>query len=105
MDRGKNLPYNLSMIYAVKVKPGSKKGPLVVADDATAQPSAPSQPRDAHTQHQAPELTVYLREKPVDGEANRALVQLLADYFAVSKSQVVIKTGTHGRQKLVEILK
>lgn len=72
------------MIYVVTVKPNSKKGPLVVmAGD---------------------ELTVYLREKPIDGEANMALIRLLSKHFDVAKSCITIKTGTRGRKKLVEIL-
>lgn len=72
------------MIYDVIVKPNSKKGPLVVKEGQT--------------------LTVYLREKPIDGEANLALIKTLAKYFGVSRSSVQIKTGTHGRKKLVEVL-
>lgn len=71
------------MIYEIRVKPNSKKGPLVVADGN--------------------QLTVYLREKPIEGEANTALVRLLAKYFDVPKTSIVIKTGQHGRTKLVEI--
>ena len=74
------------MIYAVTVKPHSKKGPLVLA---TAER----------------ELTVYLREKPIDGEANQALIKLLAEYFKVAKTCIVIKSGARGRQKLVEVMK
>ncbi len=72
------------MIYAVTVKPGSKKGPLVVESGVG--------------------LTVYLREKPIDGAANSALIKLLAEHFEVAKSCVIIKTGAKGRKKLVEIL-
>lgn len=72
------------MIYEITVKPNSKKGPLIV-DEGTS-------------------LIVYLREKPVDGEANAALIKHLAKHFQVSKSQVNIKTGSRGRKKLVEIL-
>lgn len=72
------------MIYEVVVKPNSKKGPLVLVD--------------AHR------LVVYLREKPIDGEANIALIKVLARHFDVSKSQIVIKSGARGRKKLVEIL-
>lgn len=71
------------MIYAVMVKPNSKKGPLVVATDGS--------------------LTVYLREKPVDGEANLALTRILAKHFHVPKTSIRIKTGARGRKKLVEI--
>lgn len=73
------------MIYEVTVKPNSKKGPLVLQNGTR--------------------LTVYLREKPIDGEANSALIKLLAKYFNVPQSTVVIKTGTRGRKKLVEIAK
>lgn len=73
-----------SMIFTVTVKPNSKKGPLVLQNGN--------------------ELTVYLREKPIDGEANAALIKLLAKHFTIAKSCITIKSGTRGRQKLVEIV-
>ena len=80
------------MIYSVTVKPGSKKGPLVVetslVDSASAEKS----------------LTIYLREKPVDGAANTALVKLLAKHFDVAKSCVIIKSGASSRHKIIEII-
>ena len=72
------------MLYSVIVKPNSKKGPLVVA--------------------QGNELTVYLREKPIDGEANTALIKLLSKHFDIAKSCITIKTGRRGRKKVIEIL-
>ena len=77
------------MIISVTVKPNSKKGPLVESIGA---------PSDS------PKFTVYLREKPHDGEANTALVKLLADYFDVAKSCVEIKAGAKGHQKTIEII-
>lgn len=71
------------MLYEVHVKPNSKKGPLVSVDGN--------------------KLTVYLREKPVEGEANLALIRLLAKHFDVPKTSIFIKTGKRGRTKLVEI--
>ena len=71
------------MIYEVTVKPNSKKGPLIMADGN--------------------QLTVYLREKPVDGEANTAFIKLLAKHFNVAKTQITIKTGHTGRKKLISI--
>lgn len=71
------------MIYTVTVKPGSKKGPLVI--------------------EKGDELTVFLRERPIEGKANIALVKLLAEHFDVAKSQIAIKTGARGRKKIVEI--
>lgn len=49
------------------------------------------------------ELVVYLREKPIDGEANAALVKLLAKHFHLPKTAIMIKAGSHSRKKLVEI--
>lgn len=71
------------MICEVTVKPNSKKGPLVL--------------------QAGNQLTVYLREKPIDGEANAALIKLLAKHFKISRSQIIIKTGARGRKKLLEI--
>lgn len=72
------------MRYTVAVKPGSKKGPLVIAAEN--------------------QLTVYLREKAIDGAANTALIKLLADYFHVPKTCISIKSGAHSRLKVIEIL-
>lgn len=71
------------MIYEVTVKPNSKKGPLVIENGQ--------------------DLTIYLREKPIDGEANAALIKFLAKHFHVAKSCIRIKTGARGRRKLVEV--
>ena len=73
------------MNVSVTVKPGSSKGPLVLSSEEG--------------------LVVYLREKPHDGEANAALIKILADYYDVSKSQIEIKKGSKNHQKLVEIIK
>jgi uncharacterized protein YggU (UPF0235/DUF167 family) len=68
------------------VKPGSKKGPLVVAsDDGT--------------------LTVFLQQRAVDGAANEGLIALLATYFGVSKSKVNIESGFTSRIKRVNVEK
>ena len=74
------------MLYLIHVKPGSRRGPLVVTDPQNVT-----------------ELTVYLREKPIDGAANQALIQLLADYFQVAKTQITIRRGHTSRHKQVEI--
>ncbi len=71
------------MIYEILVKPNSKKGPLVIAEGN--------------------QLTVYLREKPIDGEANAALIKILSKHFHLPKTSITIKSGARGRKKLVEI--
>ncbi|MEK6689770.1 MAG: DUF167 domain-containing protein [Nitrospirota bacterium] len=47
--------------------------------------------------------TAYVREEPVENRANRALIELLAEYFGVTKSQVTISSGRKSKQKIVEI--
>ncbi|MBI4641812.1 MAG: DUF167 domain-containing protein [Candidatus Tectomicrobia bacterium] len=45
----------------------------------------------------------YVKEQPVDNKANRALIQLLSQYFGVPKSHIAIVSGLHSKQKVVEI--
>ena len=40
---------------------------------------------------------------PVDGEANKAVVRLLADVLGVAVSAVTVASGLSGRNKLVDI--
>jgi uncharacterized protein YggU (UPF0235/DUF167 family) len=68
----------------VRVKPGSKKGPLVETSEDGS-------------------LTVYLQQRAVDGAANDGLVAILAKHFDVSKSRVTIETGFTSRIKRVDV--
>lgn len=73
------------MLVNIRVKPGSKKGPMVqpnLIDDT---------------------LVVYVREPAVDGKANRAVIELLAEYYGVPKSNVEIVHGHTARTKAVRI--
>ena len=72
----------MSMI--VRVKPGSKKGPLV-------------------EQNADGSLVVYVREKAVDGKANEAVIKILADHFDVAKTRVKIIRGLSSKTKTIEI--
>lgn len=47
--------------------------------------------------------TARLKSPPVDGKANRELIELVAEHFGCAKAQVTIKHGGSGRLKLVEI--
>lgn len=71
------------MKYTVRVKPGSRKGPLVETD--------------------ADGLIVFVRERAVDGAANEAVVRTLADHFGVPRRSVTILHGHTGRTKHVEV--
>jgi hypothetical protein len=44
-----------------------------------------------------------VKASPIDGKANRELVNLIARRFGVRKAQVSIKHGASGRLKLVRI--
>jgi uncharacterized protein YggU (UPF0235/DUF167 family) len=74
----------MSQLVTVFVKPGSKKGPLV-------QPSLTG------------ELLVYVPEPAVEGKANRAVRELLADYYDLPKSKVEIVRGLTSRTKTFRI--
>ena len=71
------------MKYQVTVKPGSSQEKIVVTG--------------------ANELTVYLRAKPHDGEANDALIKILSKHFKVPKTTINITRGAHSRTKTLEI--
>ncbi len=62
------------------IKPGSRKGPLVAADDAGA-------------------LTLFVREPATEGKANRAAAELLAAHLGVPKSRVRLIAGQTSRIK------
>jgi uncharacterized protein len=47
---------------------------------------------------------VHLNAPAVDGKANEALIEALADHFKVRKSAVKILKGHRSRQKVVEVL-
>jgi len=46
-------------------------------------------------------LKVYLTAKPIDGKANKQLLEVLSDYLKVPKSTIIIKSGQNGRTKLI----
>ncbi|HEY9763683.1 MAG TPA: DUF167 domain-containing protein [Trichocoleus sp.] len=47
---------------------------------------------------------VHLKAAPVDGKANKELIEVLSRELGIAKSQIQIKTGGKTRHKLVEIL-
>jgi uncharacterized protein len=70
--------------YGIDAKPGSRKGPLV-------EPGADGR------------LTVYVRERAVDGAANDGVIAALAAHFGVPRSRVTIVRGHTSRTKLVDV--
>ena len=44
----------------------------------------------------------FLHARAHDGEANKALLDLISDEFHVAKTQILIVSGAKGRQKIIE---
>ncbi len=49
-------------------------------------------------------LKVRIRSAPVDGKANKELVETLADVFDLPKSKVVFKSGETSKTKRIALL-
>ncbi len=71
-------------IFRVRVQPGASKSEIVgVQEDA---------------------LRIRISAPPVEGKANRALVQFLAEQLEVRRSQVEILSGHATRRKTIHII-
>jgi len=78
--------FNMAMaeVVSVRVKPGSTKGPLVETG-----PDG--------------ELTIYVRERAVDGRANEAVLRVLAEHLGLPRSRVTLTAGATSRVKRFRI--
>jgi len=70
------------MKIRIRVKPGSRKGPLVEGGPDGM-------------------LTVHVRERAADGAANEGVIAALADHFGVPRRDIVISSGHSARVKTV----
>ena len=68
--------------FAVKVHPRARKNAIGVVGDA---------------------LKLALTAPPVEGKANRAVIEFFADLFAIPRSSVTIASGETSRNKVVRI--
>jgi uncharacterized protein (TIGR00251 family) len=48
-------------------------------------------------------LHVYVNQPPLEGKANKAVVEALAVYFKISKSKVILVRGEKSKQKVFNI--
>lgn len=48
-------------------------------------------------------FSVSVRERPVEGKANRAVLEALARHFRVSPSRVALLSGSSSREKCVDV--
>ncbi len=68
--------------YNITIKPGTSQEKIfVISED---------------------DLTVFLLDKPHDGEANVALIKLLSKFFKVPKTTIKITRGQKSRTKTIE---
>ena len=70
-------------VLKVKVKPIAHTAELTEQDDGT--------------------WLDKVKAPPVDGKANEAVVELIAEHFGARRSQVTIKSGASARLKLIAI--
>lgn len=50
-------------------------------------------------------IKVYLTAPPVEGKANKLLIEVLAGHFNCKKSQIKIIKGEKSRGKVIEVLR
>lgn len=47
---------------------------------------------------------VAVKEPPVEGRANRAIIKAIAEFLGVSSSRLALISGRSRRQKIIEVL-
>jgi uncharacterized protein (TIGR00251 family) len=71
------------MKFKITVKPNSKTDEVLRAEDGS--------------------LTVRVSVPPVEGKANKRVIELLAEYLHKPKSTISISAGLRGKYKYIEI--
>ncbi len=72
-----------TMKFKITVKPNARKNAVVRADDGT--------------------LIVCVVVPPIDGKANKMVVELLSEYLEKPKRCISIISGFRGKNKIIEI--
>ncbi|MDD4202019.1 MAG: DUF167 domain-containing protein [Candidatus Omnitrophica bacterium] len=49
------------------------------------------------------EYKVYTCKPAVDGQANKAVIEILSKYLEIKKNRIRIKTGHNSKNKVIEI--
>lgn len=73
----------LIMKHTVRVKPGASRQKIETLDSG--------------------EIVLWVRAKPVDGQANEAVIRALAEHWGIAKSRISIKSGLSSKTKVVEV--
>lgn len=67
------------MVLSVRVKPGARQDKIEKTPEG--------------------DLVVKVRARPVDGEANNAVIESLSDFFSVAKSRIELVSGPKSKIK------
>ncbi len=49
-------------------------------------------------------IHVYVNQPPLEGKANKAVIEALANYFKVKKRNILLLSGHKSKNKLFEII-
>lgn len=72
-----------SMLIKIKTHPGFKKDKVIRKTEDS--------------------LEVWLKEKPIMNQANKALIDLLSDFFKIDKVRIKLIKGFKNKNKIIEI--
>ncbi|HAV23424.1 MAG TPA: hypothetical protein DCX46_08005 [Bacteroidetes bacterium] len=72
------------MKFSVQVKPNSRRNEVAPREDGS--------------------LLVFVDVPPVEGRANKKLIEVLARHFGKPKRSITIVSGVRGKHKIVEVL-
>lgn len=50
------------------------------------------------------QIKIGIKSKPIGGAANKEIIKKLAKCFGVLSTSVVIKSGHHSKEKIIEII-
>jgi uncharacterized protein YggU (UPF0235/DUF167 family) len=80
----------------IKARPNAKKEEVKRIDQAEGS-------FDAKDRDDRITLIVAVREPPADGKANRAIINAVAEYLKIPRSQIHIVSGHTMRNKVLEV--
>ncbi len=85
------------MKILVKVRPSAKK-------ELVERVGQPTLNFDGTKKEELDFYRVWVKEPAVDGKANEAVIQALAEHFKIPKALIKLKSGQTSRQKVFEVL-
>ncbi len=100
------MPRDISLNKKIVANGASPMALNIIPRKGGVQFSAVIQPRSSKNKIcglQGESLKIRLTSPPVDGEANKMCIKLLAKQLNIASSQIIIVSGQKGRNKLIRI--